>query len=154
MGELQSREELAEGLHFIDFEQLKIENQTYNEKIEERNEELSKLKKKITTTVQVLSHLKEKLFFMENRNESLRNEVLATEAELAKCRDRLSRHKRVRDKLRRENVELQRKCGLIGKDALLRDFERQRDTSDEYKARLAKLKEMHAEMSTRATVYQ
>merc|ERR1712137_479536 len=91
---------------------------------------------------------------MENRNESLRNEVLATEAELAKCRDRLSRHKRVRDKLRRENVELQRKCGLIGKDALLRDFERQRDTSDEYKARLAKLKEMHAEMSTRATVYQ
>ena len=31
-------EELAEGLHLIDFEQLKIENQTYNEKIEERNE--------------------------------------------------------------------------------------------------------------------
>lgn len=32
------QEELAEGLHMIDFEQLKIENQTYNEKIEERNE--------------------------------------------------------------------------------------------------------------------
>ena len=32
------KEELAEGLHLIDFEQLKIENQTYNEKIEERNE--------------------------------------------------------------------------------------------------------------------
>jgi len=29
---------LADGLHLIDFEQLKIENQTYNEKIEERNE--------------------------------------------------------------------------------------------------------------------
>ena len=25
-------------MHLIDFEQLKIENQTYNEKIEERNE--------------------------------------------------------------------------------------------------------------------
>jgi hypothetical protein len=35
---LKSKEELAEGLHLIDFEQLKIENQTYNEKIEERNE--------------------------------------------------------------------------------------------------------------------
>ena len=34
---LKSKEELAEGLHLIDFEQLKIENQTYNEKIEERN---------------------------------------------------------------------------------------------------------------------
>ena len=46
------------GLHLIDFEQLKIENQTLNEKIEERNEELLKLRKKTTTTVQVLTHLK------------------------------------------------------------------------------------------------
>jgi hypothetical protein len=35
---LRQKEELADGLHLIDFEQLKIENQTYNEKIEERNE--------------------------------------------------------------------------------------------------------------------
>lgn len=40
-------------LHLIDFEQLKIENQTVNEKIEERNEEILKLRKKNTTTVQV-----------------------------------------------------------------------------------------------------
>jgi hypothetical protein len=46
------------GLHLIDFEQLKIENQTLNEKIEERNEELHKLRKKTTTTVQVLTHIK------------------------------------------------------------------------------------------------
>lgn len=39
--ELKAKEELGEGLHMIDFEQLKIENQTYNEKIEERNEVLS-----------------------------------------------------------------------------------------------------------------
>ncbi len=35
---MKEKEELGEGLHLIDFEQLKIENQTYNEKIEERNE--------------------------------------------------------------------------------------------------------------------
>ena len=35
---LRQKEELAEGLHLIDFEQLKIENQSFNEKIEERNE--------------------------------------------------------------------------------------------------------------------
>ena len=44
--QLRAREQLAEGLHMIDFEQLKIENQTLNEKIEERNEELAKLKRK------------------------------------------------------------------------------------------------------------
>jgi hypothetical protein len=48
-------EQLAEGLHLMDFEQLKIENQTLNEKIEERNEELAKLKQKKTFTVQVHS---------------------------------------------------------------------------------------------------
>ena len=35
---LRQKEELADGLHLIDFEQLKIENQTFNEKIEGRNE--------------------------------------------------------------------------------------------------------------------
>jgi hypothetical protein len=50
---VKEREQLAEGLHLIDFEQLKIENQSLTEKIEERNEEILKLKRKITTTVQV-----------------------------------------------------------------------------------------------------
>lgn len=49
----RDKEQLAEGLHLIDFEQLKIENQSLNEKIEERNEELIKLRKKTTITVQV-----------------------------------------------------------------------------------------------------
>ena len=47
---LKQKEELAEGLHLIDFEQLKIENQTYTEKIEERNEDLLKFKNKIQST--------------------------------------------------------------------------------------------------------
>lgn len=55
VGVMLSQEELAEGLHLIDFEQLKIENQSLNEKIEERNEELAKLRKKTATTVQVIS---------------------------------------------------------------------------------------------------
>jgi hypothetical protein len=60
-----NNKQLAEGLHLIDFEQLKIENQTLNEKIEECNDELHKLRKKTTTTVQVLTHMKEKLQFVQ-----------------------------------------------------------------------------------------
>lgn len=48
----------TEGLHMIDFEQLKIENQTLIEKIEERSEELAKLKRKKTLTVQILTHIR------------------------------------------------------------------------------------------------
>ena len=48
----------TEGLHMIDFEQLKIENQTLIEKIEERSEELAKLKRKKMLTVQILTHIR------------------------------------------------------------------------------------------------
>ncbi len=41
--QLQHKEEMGEVLHVIDFDQLKIENQQYLEKIEERNNELLKL---------------------------------------------------------------------------------------------------------------
>ena len=51
----------------IDFEQLKITNVDLNEKIEERNEDIMKLKKKVTATVQVLTHVKEKLQFLQVR---------------------------------------------------------------------------------------
>ena len=81
--ELKAKEELGEGLHMIDFEQLKIENQTYNEKIEERNEELMKLKKKINNTVQILTHVKEKLQFVNGENEK-QGEQLAVNDELVK----------------------------------------------------------------------
>ena len=66
---LKRKEELSNELHLIDFEQLKIENQTLNEKIEERNEELLKLRKKTTSTVQVLTHLKEKLQFVQGESQ-------------------------------------------------------------------------------------
>jgi hypothetical protein len=65
---LKKKEQLADGLHLIDFEQLKIENQTLNEKIEERNEELHKLRTKITSTVVILSHTREKLQYIQEQN--------------------------------------------------------------------------------------
>ena len=66
---LRKKEQLADGLHLIDFEQLKIENQTLNEKIEERNDELSKLKAKIVANVIILSHNREKYQFICKQNE-------------------------------------------------------------------------------------
>jgi len=59
------QEQLAQGLHMIDFEQLKINNIDLNEKIEERNDDILKLRKKVTSTVQVLTHVKEKLQFLQ-----------------------------------------------------------------------------------------
>ena len=49
----------------IDFEQLKISNVDLGEKVEERNEDIAKLTGKVRATVQVLTHVKEKLHFMQ-----------------------------------------------------------------------------------------
>lgn len=67
---LEEKEQVIEGLNLIDFEQLKIENQTYHEKIDERNEDLQKLHKKIERTVQILTHMKEKLEFVSIENQA------------------------------------------------------------------------------------
>lgn len=49
----------------IDFEQLKIGNVDLGEKVEERNEDIRKLTGKVRATVQVLTHVKEKLHFLQ-----------------------------------------------------------------------------------------
>ncbi len=97
---------MSSELHMIDFEQLKIENQSLNEKIEERNEELLKLRKKTTSTVQVLTHLKEKLQFIQAENQVLKAELTGLEADLGHHRDAVTKVKFQRDQLRQENAKL------------------------------------------------
>lgn len=116
-GTLKQKEKLAEGLHLIDFEQLKIENQTLNEKIEERNEELLKLRKKTTTTVQVLTHLKEKLQFVQAENQSLKRDMAKLEIELTNKRDVLTQLKHERDALRADNANRKQSRGLVSSEA-------------------------------------
>ncbi|XP_070603074.1 cilia- and flagella-associated protein 184 [Erythrolamprus reginae] len=144
---LKAQEELAEGLHLIDFEQLKIENQTYNEKIEERNEELHKLRRKVTNTVQVLSQVKEKLQFVEADNQGQKAQLMAVESLVAQNRDILTRTKQIRDRLRIDNQRLQQKCGLLGNTLLLRDFEEKVDAAEILKEKLEILKRRHAGLS-------
>jgi len=145
--QLKAKEELAEGLHLIDFEQLKIENQTYNEKIEERNEELLKLRKKITSTVQVLTHLKEKLQFVQAENQVQKANLKVLESNVANKRDILSRTKQARDALRIDNQKLRQNCGMLGNEALLRDFEQRKDESELLEQKLDRLKRQHAELT-------
>ena len=123
---LRAREQLAEGLHMIDFEQLKIENQTWNEKIEERNEELAKLKRKKTSTVQVLTHIREKIRFIENENDNQRAVLSETEREIVDNRNRLTACKRDRDTAKETNLDLKGQRGFATSDLLIMDFEQRK----------------------------
>lgn len=56
--QLQHKEDMGEVFLPIDFDQLKIENQQYQEKIEERNNDLLTLKVTAGNTLRILSNHK------------------------------------------------------------------------------------------------
>nr|XP_023681213.1 coiled-coil domain-containing protein 96 [Paramormyrops kingsleyae] len=120
---LSAKKGLAEGLHILDFEQLKLENQTYSDKVEERDEEILKLRNKIAGAVRVLTHVKEKLQWVQMENRTWRSQLAEMEAAVARSRDSLTRAKRARDRVRADNLRLHQRSGLLGNSVLLRDME-------------------------------
>jgi len=145
---------LGDGLHFIDFEQLKIENQTLGEKIEERNGELDKLKSKTNRTVQILTHVKEKLQFIKRKNKNLRKNKLAEiERIVSDERDELTELKKERDKIRIIYQKAKIKQGIAGSDALVADFEKRKDKIPKLEEKLKKLQDEHRMLVTRRAQY-
>ncbi|RKP20192.1 hypothetical protein ROZALSC1DRAFT_28309, partial [Rozella allomycis CSF55] len=73
--QLRQKEEMGEVLHAIDFDQLKIENQQYLSKIEERNNELLKLKMQAGNIAQILAKYKKELSRLMDKNSSIQNDI-------------------------------------------------------------------------------
>ncbi|XP_004715143.2 coiled-coil domain-containing protein 96, partial [Echinops telfairi] len=144
---MRTQEDLTQGLLLIDFEQLKIENQTFNEKVEERGEELLKLRNKVTDNVQVVTHVKQKLHFVEAETAAKKAQLQELEALVAHQRDILTQTKKARDRLRLDNIKLGQKCGLLGRDLLLQDMEEKMKQAEQLHQRLEALKHHHAGLS-------
>jgi histone deacetylase 6 len=149
---LREKEQLAEGLHLVDFEQLKIENQTLHEKIEERNEELQKFVKKTTKTVQVLTHMKEKLQFVSAKRELLRQNMSELESAVAAARDRLNGLKAGRDSRKRRSKDKgsSDSDGDMIPRSLMQDYESRAKKIVKLKRKVEKLK-AHFENVTELT---
>jgi len=143
---LRKQDELAENLHVIDFEQLKIENQTLNEKIEERNEELHKLRKKTIVTVQIITHMREKVQFVQQEYQVLKAELAQLDQDLAAQRDLVAKTKHERDEHRSEYGKLKQQTGIFNSDNLTRDFETRTDHIKQLKEEIAQLKTKHGQM--------
>ncbi|KAH9505387.1 hypothetical protein Btru_058610, partial [Bulinus truncatus] len=75
MMQLRQKEEMGEVLNEVDFNQLKIENQQYLEKIDERNQDLLRLKLMAGNTLQVLNTYKKKLLTLTKESERLKSEI-------------------------------------------------------------------------------
>ena len=142
----KEKEKLAEGLHLIDYEQLKIENQTLNEKIEERNEELHKLKKKIETTVQILTHTKEKLQFVRKEKEvkEKQKDDLAKTLELQ--RKNLHESKDLQERARASYIKSKQETGIINSKELDQDLSYKKRRVVELKDELRQMEDQYLQM--------
>lgn len=75
----------------------------------------------------MLTHLKQKLQFVQVDNCGKKEALKQIEAIVAQKRDLLTRTKQARDALRIDNNSLRHKGGLVSHSTLLRDFEERRD---------------------------
>ncbi|XP_046843350.1 coiled-coil domain-containing protein 113-like isoform X2 [Xenia sp. Carnegie-2017] len=80
--QLKQKEEMGEVLHEVDFNQLKIENQQYLEKIDDRNKDLLRLKLMAGNVLQVLNTYKKKLHSLTEESAQLKHEI-ASRSELS-----------------------------------------------------------------------
>jgi hypothetical protein len=145
---LKKREQVADGLAMIDFEQLKIENSTLNEKIEDRNEELSKLRKKATVAVQVLTHVREKLHFVGEEATRLSNELGAVDSEVSEQRSLLTTAKKEKEQTRLDNEKARHAQGFAQTDKLAIDFERRKREVMALRSRIEALQTSYTQLGT------
>lgn len=134
---------MADGLHVIDFEQLKIENQTLNEKIEERQEELTKLRQKIVTTVVYLSHYREKVKFIRALNETRGYQVTSLNSNLMDQKGKLTKLKKQRDKIDKTCQELKQDTGIVSNSSMKDDHEKRELQNKSLVEEIYQLKQHH-----------
>merc|ERR1712194_234367 len=144
--QLRKKDELAENLHVIDFEQLKIENQTLNEKIEERNEELHKLRKKTVVTVQIITHMREKVEFVKQDYQALQEELAQLDQDLAAQRDLVAKTKHERDEHRSDHAKLKQHTGIMNSEHLTKDFDQRGEHIRQLKEDVSTLMRRHEQM--------
>ncbi|KAM4714524.1 cilia- and flagella-associated protein 184 [Anableps anableps] len=138
----------------VQFEQLQAIMLERKKQAERESEESTKLQKKTSRCLEVLTHTKEKLYWSQMEVQAKRRRLAEVEALVAKKRDLLSQTKLARNNLQRDNRRLKERCGLLGNGDLLRHFEETVDASEQLEKRLEDLKFREAEISFRCGTWR
>ncbi|KAL2093680.1 hypothetical protein ACEWY4_010992 [Coilia grayii] len=85
--QMRQKEEMGEVLHEVDFQQLKIENTQYIERIDERNQDLLRFKLLAGNTLQILNLYKKKLQNMTCESKLLSSDIASRREMLVKIEE-------------------------------------------------------------------
>lgn len=145
-GELCAREKDAGDPLLLHFDLLQAERLELKKHTEKQNEESLKTQLKISSSLELLSNIKEKLFWSQMEAQAKREQLAMLEATVARGTDFLTRTRHARNSLRRDNLRLREHRGLLGNRVLLLDFEDTVDASDYLEDQLRDLKCRQAEI--------
>lgn len=104
--QLRQREDMGEVLAPIDFDQLKIENQQFLERIEQKNKELVKLKLMTGNTVQTMNKLTEQLNKYTQEQVGLKREIAQKNEHLETLQKNIQQVVGEREGAEKKNVAL------------------------------------------------
>lgn len=107
----------------VEYEQLQTETIALAEKIEERNNELSRLRLRCNADTHIIAHIKEKHEMLANKISLEQNVLDNLIDEQSVCRAYVHDLKLQRDNLRKQYNELSYRCGLLDKPQLLFDYD-------------------------------
>merc|ERR1719159_1572132 len=104
--QLRSKSETGDNLQYIDFHQLKIENQQFVHRIEEVNQELLDLKRRSGRTVKILNNMKKKLSQLTSEAKWLEDEIKERKAMLGKTEHDIAKVVEEKDAAKKEHKKL------------------------------------------------
>ncbi|XP_069510613.1 cilia- and flagella-associated protein 263 [Ambystoma mexicanum] len=106
--QLKQKDEIGEVLHEVDFQQLKIENSQFLERIDERNQDLLHLKLTAGTTLQILTSYKKKLQNATDESSRLNREITLRRDMLQRIEMEAEQVEEERSKAEAQNKALRR----------------------------------------------
>jgi len=117
--QLEQREEMGETLSKIDFDQLNIENDQLQVKIDERNNELVRLKLTTGKTIQILTVLMDKLNKLNTHTAWLSKQITQRDQNLDQLKSEIEKAIKSRDKEQKKNFVLHQQHELAKVPSIL-----------------------------------
>lgn len=136
----KSLEDLGGGLRLIDFEQLRNACRTLGDKIEERTNDLARLRVRCDAETQILAHMREKEFMIGNFIIRESEELDLYLEEMDTCRQFVNKRKGELEAVRRQFKQLSDASGLLDRPMLQVSFDRTTRQIEEYDLEKAELK--------------
>ncbi|XP_044269599.1 coiled-coil domain-containing protein 96 [Tribolium madens] len=137
---LNAIDNLGSNLHLIDYEQLKLDNRNLQDKLEERDLELTRVRRKCQNAVQILAHRREKNAALDADITYLNERLEGVSGEYEDVREQLNQLKMERDSYRAATNKIIANSGLLSRPTLLRDLSNTMDEMEELGKKLEKTK--------------